>query len=879
MRLPAVPSKHMVDHLNATYFHQIWNAPHDRGRVNLGLRKSTIRVSTGAVAIGLSVVGLPTTDSAYAIYQTGSRAFEQILDFPTDSWVKAQDFLHSEDMFVLAYGTSGRTFPSSQIYLRYLPTINQMLVACSITYTKKCLGELYPDLYLTLYQDTIRATPIIESLYTVGTMLSSATPPANVAAAIAAAKLQSPYGTLVIVNGWVYDAANIPTLVNGDIVQVLADPDIIGYVDTTVDDNETGYYSDLYQEYRELIHIPKALNPNNVILTTDALTALVFDPVTRKGVLGHRVHPHAIESVTHNDFSMSRTALSGFSQSLDALSVKVRVYVRLPIESNRLTDDVNHLRDLYALNDTKIVQQLLGLASPQIGEWKAQLLEASSFLALLYKFDRQSIDQALSVYIAAMGYYDVASVLGQQMRYYTYKGAEVAIIKPARLFGYPCQALVYADGLKVPEGSYTVTNDKSQSFLLGFKPGSQVVEGSRIAVYILEEGYRTPVPFTPSEEDPALILDSGDYSVYIQKDYDTPQPVWKNSVGSGFKLIPPGTADYVVTTNSDGSSTFTFRMKHFGSSFYLIPKYGMVTAVYDLTDTVTQKSPIVIGLTTTDNFGDILPILGYQSMEVYLNRHRLIEGLDYEIQPIEDADGYTLQNLLAVANGDYLDLEGGINQLEVCVHGDKIVSEDKGYAIEGHLYRADLPIIFSKSSTRTFVRGILKEEVSEIGNVATVAGDLDNGAPFLMQHMVAFGVGKLLANFSPNQDINLRSRIEHVLGIELPTFPETMIVDHLHALFSPFLAQIVSDVGNGVITITDEPRDEAFLRQFKGYDTLLDRDPLVGPRNDLIDRRFVTLAAHYDNYAVDDPTQMMLIQRLTTMSLTPSELSIKEVLL
>jgi hypothetical protein len=879
MRLPSAPTKQVVDHLNGIYFQQVWNAPRENGRANVQLYKVATRAKSGVVPVGRTVVGLPTTDTVYAVYQTGYRAFNQFIKLPDDQWVEAKSYLAVDEVAITIYDVNGKTVPISDVYIRYISNKDKVLVAVPSLYTKKCVGSLYPDLYLTVFRDLTRATPSREEFYIAGSVLNGSTSVTTIQTAIVNAQATFPNGTFVSVNGWVYHPDHVPTIVTGDLVTIVSDPDIVGHIDVTVDDNTTGYYSTKYEEYREILHVPKSLNPNNILINTDNLTVIVFDTLTNKGVLGHRIAQHAVESITHNDFSMGRTAIQGFTQSLSALTVTVRVYVRLPVDTNRLNEDVNRIKDLYSLNDAAIMNQLLGLASPQIPEWSAWNLEQSPFLSMIASDKRQELNEAIPSFVDAMGYYDVASVLGQQMRFYTYKNSQVKIIKPVRLFGYRCQAMVYADGIKVPESGYTITDYDSKTFLLGFLLGSGVGSGARIAVYICEEGFRTPTPFVPTEESPSITFDSEDHSVYMVKTYTDPQPVWESSVTKGYSHLPKGDADYIVTTNVNGTSTFTFRMKHFGKAFYCVPKYGLTTAVYDISDSINADNPIVVSLSVRDVFGEFLPIVGYTTAEVYLNGKKLIEDLDYVINYVYHADGYILQNLLTVTNCDYLDLEGGSNIVEVCVHGDEIVSEDKGYGIENNLYRSSVPMIFSRSSSRTYVRGVLTEHVSESGNIATIVGDVDNGAPFLMQHMVAFGARKLLRDISPNQDINLRSRIEHVLGFVEPDVDDFTIVTHLHALYSVFLAKIVTDVANGVLHIRDEPSDSNFLRQFKPYALLLERDPVIGQNNVLIDRRFVTLASHYVNLGVNNPDQMLRIQRLTSMTLQPSELSINEVLL
>lgn len=878
MRLPTVPTKAVVDHLNTIYFNQVWNAPDDHGRSNFRLTKAAKRIQTGAVPVGRSMVGLPTIDAVYAVYKTTYRGLNRFSSLPENTWVTDGYLFEKFNVSIQAYDGFGRVCATGKVYLRYIPVVDQVLIAIDKTITSKCTGKSFPDLYMSVYKDTSRSTPMVTSSFVISTFVGSTTTPSIVSSLISQAYTNFPLGTFISVNGFIYDQTHIPTLEHGDVVDIVSDPDVVGVCEVIVDDNLTGYYSEKYNEYRELIHVPKSINPTNIIITTDTLTFLVIDTNSHKGVLGHRVNPHAIESVTHNDFSVSRTTIESFASSLGASSVKIKLFVRLPTNPNYLNSDVNRMKDLYSLSDTTIVDQLMGRAIPQIEEWKSKNLEKSTYINLLYQFSGFPSSTILDDFEKAVGYYSLASTLGQQMRFYTYTGSQVYIIKPARLFGYQCTAVVYNDGRKVPEGEYEISDYSDKLFSLGFTQNSGVSIGSRIAVYIAEFGLREVIPFNPTSGQPSIVVDNEDYELYQIFAYSEAKPVWEGSRTAGYKRVPPGASEYSTTVNENGSVTYTSKTKNLNKHFYLIPKYGMTNATYDISEQVQDIKPILLDLKMINDVEDYIPMMGYQTLEVYLNGFRLIDGVDYEVKPIEGDFGDTLQNFLAISNYDYLNLEGGENIVEVVSHGDKIVSEDKGYVINNHLHRTSLPMIFSPSSSRTFVHGKLQEVIYENGNVLTTGSDVEEGAAFLSQHMLAYGAQKLMHAFSPTEEINFRGRVEHVLGIVPPTYPDEVIVEHLYALYSPFLAQIVSDVGNGVITIVNEFRNDMFLKQFSPYSLILARDPIIG-NNPLIDRRFVTLAAHYGNYGVEDPEQMFLTQRLIDLVFNPSELSIKEVLL
>ena len=871
MRLPSRLTLPMIDHLEDIYFNRVWNATKDHGEVNFSLTKAAVRVQAGAVPVSLSVVGLPTTDKVYAVYHAPIDVFGRFVTLPSYHWINQANVLKQESIRITAYTAQGRMIPERSIFLRYDPSRSMVLIAINTVYTKACTSLLYPDLYMSVYKDTSRMTPIVSSLYQVKTS-------APVLAAISEAQSIYPAGTIVTINGWTIDPNKAFALTTGDVVEIMSDPDIVGYADLYLDDNQTGYFSSKFGEYREILHLPKSINPNNYIITHDTLTINVFDALSNKGVYGHRVDPHAIEAITHQDFSMSRSVLNAFQNGLGAQSVKVRLHVRYATIPLRLSDDINHLQSLYVLSDEIIKKQLVGLSDHPIKEWKAAYLEQSAFLDLVYRFPDFDQD-ILANYSNAVGYYDVASTLSQAMHYYSYKGEKAIIAKPKRLIGYPCQALVYAKGRKLPAYSVKVEDYSTQSVSIDYTNTSYITINTPMAAYITEGGLRTPIPFNPTSLAASITLDSDDYSVVKIVDYPSPQPIWQDSTVKGYHVLPVSPGDYHLTVKPDNSVVLSVNPSHYGDRFYLVPKGGLSSEVYQLDTLLENKQPLIMALKTTAVDGTILPLVAYQTLEVYINGYRLIEGLDYRCDPLLGNSNDVLQTLLTVSNQDYINLDEGGNILETVVHGDSVVSTDKGYVIENMLHRDEPPMVWSASCGRAYAHGLLVNNLREIGDTLISARPLDDGVPYLLEWSLPFSVKKLMQSLQAEPDIDLRTRIFKVLNLTKPVYPSIVSMFHLYALYSPYLASIITDVAMGVLTVIDEPKDDQFLKQFSNYTLLYSRDPVINDSEQRLDRRFVTLAAHYANFIVSDPEQMLLVQRLINLTLNPSPLSLEQVLI
>jgi len=867
MKLPSTPSASLASYLNQLYFGKTWNSPDDHGRVNFGIDKAAKRVKIGTVTIDRSEVGLPTSGTVYAVYRSPATRFGRFIKLPHRTWVNANDILNDTGVRFDIYSASGHPLPMGAIWLLYNKITDVVVIAVETTSTRKCTGETYPSLYITVNFDTSRASPVEKSYLKVSTTLGSVTTPTIVSQAILEAFDQHPHGTTVLVNGIVYLArVHVPILVHGDVVEITSDPDVVGYTDIDVDSDVTGYYSELYGEYREILHIPKSLNPNNVIITNDTVDFVVYDPSTHRGLYGIRIDEHAIESITHNDFSIPRTLLAALRQSLGSLSVKIRVYVRFPTKPLTLTSDVNNLSDLYGFSDEKIMGHLTASIPEGISEWKAQNLEVSPFLDLLYSANVASAETVVNKFEAAVGFFDIASTIGDARRSYVYGGGPTTVRKPARLYGYRCDVIMYAEGIKIRDDYVAVSDIDSEHFSVSVLEGVTLPTTAKIDLYVFEYGLRTPTTFVPSPSNHTLVMDSDDYTVVKKIQYSSPRNVLKGTATDGFVAIAASSSDYTVTANTDGTYTYLWK--------------GLRTQILTIDDELADSQSLVFDLKkVTSDSNVLIPSMYYNTAEVYINGHRLVENVDYSIVHEYGAQSDILSTLLMISNAEYISLTSSNNIVEVVFHGDTVGSFDSGYVIDNKLTRKSTPAFWEKQCSRIFVDGKLTDGFTEVGNTLESESDLRDGGLFMIEWNMPYSALKLLKSTSSSDDRSLKAKIDILLGLVQQVYPDTTVIDHVYKLYSPFLAQVGYDVMKGNLTIVNEPSTDAFLRQFAKYKILVDNDPVLGASNTAVDRRFVDINAHYTNISTEDPTDMLSIQRLDSLVLTPSAISIREVLL
>ncbi|CAK9254168.1 unnamed protein product [Sphagnum jensenii] len=131
--------------------------------------------------------------------------------------------------------------------------------------------------------------------------------------------------------------------------------------------------------------------------------------------------------------------------------------------------------------------------------------------------------------------------------------------------------------------------------------------------------------------------------------------------------------------------------------------YGMDTSAQ-----VASNSPINVTLTTlcTDQT-TVVPLLGYQNLDVYMNGHRMIPGIDYAANPMVDANNNPALVQVIICNRQWLSLTG-TNYVEVIAHTSTVYALDVGYAANNKLNNQNNIALWYSGLSAVFVGGVLQ---------------------------------------------------------------------------------------------------------------------------------------------------------------------------
>lgn len=854
-------------------FDNIWNAPNSDMRANTPIYAVNPILQTGIVILRHVTMALPVTGVSYMVYAVNSDIFWKSFVPKYDTWYDLPTILNDWDVNFLIYDINGRVLSASGVCVR-IDSLARRAYVCVPKGNILATGNtLDVQLYVTCVKDTLASSYRCHYSFVIPkktALVDPATTISQIKVKISNALAAAPCGTTVIQNGYIVDPTSSTfTMSSGDYIDVIRDDSYYGSFTVTVDDNTTGYLSTKYNGYREVIHCPKSLNPNNYLLTDDDFAIVVWDTDANKGIYYHRISDDAILSITHNDVSISRQTLNAFKAGLGAENIVVKVYVRHPECNKTITPDASFIADLYFNDDATIVNFLSGKGDATLPFWTADSLEQTSYVAAMYNdvegFDPSDLDK----FVEFLGYYTVAAVLSENNYTLTYTGSQMSIVRPYLMAGKSAYPIVYCNGLKIPDqyvSSGTLINNRESITL---NTNSNVVAGDQIDITLIDGGVYEPIRFTPTLGSLSVTVDDPDCLVFIENTIETPIVGYERSVTKTYTLFPKSLENYSVIQNSDGTYSATFGDLAVGRTYLVQPRKYVFAQRFSIDDDMAVGRPLIYPLTYVTTDDTEIPVLGYKTIEVYLNGKFLIEGMDFIAYPAMDPSNGAIGLVdVLITNRDFLTTSG--NVLEIITHGSQTICSDVGYCLNNVLNRTYRPSYWYPQISRAFVNGTKTDTLIDQGRWMKPSVSYDTASPFKLQTTILTEVFDVLSDYSQYAQVADLSAVDKYLGRLVPTLPSPLAVSYQHGLYSVFVAAIIYDISQGNFIPNDDYNDDLFMKQFSDYDYLKERDPTIPNNNPLVDLTYINVSAHYSNYTTGTPATRRIIQRLIDNTLNPT---------
>lgn len=857
-------------------FDNVYNEPVSEYRVNILPMLLKQQSVVGSVNLFGANMTLPTDDEPYYIWLMSASDFNIGLLLPENTWVDTATIANEYRTLLHMYGPKGYMFHKGSVYLKYNTSRSIVHIAAKKNMVRKCIdvGTELNRCYLTVYYDSDTQNPV--------TALSL-----HIASAREANNYQRQiddfWGTVekacqlqVYKNGVeVTDIDNTPTFEVGDYIDLINDKNIafafdIDLVNTS--ENPT-FYSEYDKAYKQLLHIPKSLNPDNKILTHNTCDFWVRQGLadSTHGLYLHRIaKKRSITQVTHNDMAVQLFVLDAYRDYLQTQEIKLHCAVRIHEKDNYLIRDASFIDLLYCdkHSDDDIIKILSGKGPENIPWWKAENLEKSKYVEMMFDTP-DSIDIShMKDYVDALGYYQVINLLCRRVNDVILTDGYTGTLTyrlPIIYTGMDVIPVVYLNDRAIRREYITYINNGNGTVSVTVDSSIYTKPGDRMTVIFYITGNNniyhvdltvsnltTTVPYTSVSVYQKITLPVADALQGVGAKY---REVWKK--------LEPGTTTYLAQVDESSNTTaVTINYELAGNEFLICNNYCSYVQSIDLAKYTDDGRTIAVPATATfDGTIDPCPILNFSNLSLYLNGVYLVRDIDYTVNTVTDSDGNVAMKELVIQTMDHFNPEGK-DILDIVYNVAEIEDNSCGFVVDDILKDQTPVNLYFPNISMTHVDGKIARDVDYRGVYIALPEDPDRpqGQIFEIQTSIPQLVKDFVDRYATNQDLE-RMKIMNEYFYDLnPINKDVLVLEGKHRIYSTFINNLLYDIVHGDLIIIDDPDDNRFKDQIKQYLPMRDKDLCyLG-----LDQRFVDYYPQYVNYEVDPDTKRLLDRIIQT---------------
>lgn len=824
----------------------VWCVPEqDFQYIFSGYRVSQSRAEINRFRLMNREIRTPTAGVRYHIYQIGhlhpdtAGLLPPGHDWYNEVWLDFTVPINTRKTYIDLYNDQGYQLPRYKSY--YMFTRDRCLLVAverDKHFDVNLLNErVFLRVYRNAYLRTLGSDAIADSMLSVGKDIK------NIDDVLA---FQLQYNTLaakpgavaVYRDGWYIDKVDLFNFQIGHRLDMVYDSTFKRVVTFKIADL-LSFESTLDRKRKYLLHYPQS--DDNVIDYHDDIDIHIYYQSAEGRYQGRYYHHNTRESirmVTHRDYSVPVDYIQRICQDIftDLGLVGTvdygKMYIELKIRhggaNKPLVFDHQRIFELYKLDDQDVLDAMVG-TNAVVPEWTANALESSYYTKLMRA---DSADLNVTLAQEAYGYHSLSRLLGDSPLKVDTSGTPVVKLPPV----YHETATVYEyDQFGTLLGNY---HHQLSDEYYPVNAGCALVEP-----YV---GKGSHAPKQRFGKDNIQLSTRYNYRVYMcYENGGIPDNNWKDITGS---------EHYHVENNY-------LRWNNLETGQFLMVRYDDSFLAYDMDVPIIAGTLYFTFSSMEDRNGDgnyDHHVLGvpYGEMDIFLNGHPLIQGLDYIVEFPK----------VYIINKKYLRLPvDTLQHIHVRMNGfcrsDLTMEpmDDFGFIEHGCLSDNDRFNLRDDRVLRITVGGKVVErdsvKFSERANQVDPLNPL-NGVPYQIRDRVI-----PLLNFVPDDTYALRSKAKlvdkHVsdyLTLKLPeaVYGSPNAILEQYPLISPFTVHILFDLiaGNLDDQIMNKPLSVNDIdRICQPYRELLKFDP--AHLNEGFDWRYIKMIPHPLSTVID----------------------------
>ena len=856
-----------ADALNTFLFDKVWNEPSSEFRVNIKpllLKKGSYVGSFGA-SIGNII--LPTGRESYFVWAMSASDFNVGLQLPTSVWVDTATISNEWHTILHMFGTNGALFNKGFVYLRYDESREVIYVAVLKRMAMKCITmQQLSEVYLSVYYDSDLVNDVRMVSLEVVTSRNMQEYQRAVDKIVSSAKKTCQIQVFKDGNEITNPGSSIPLEI-GSFIDVVVDENIVFTfdVDITSSSENPVFLSLVDKTWKQLIHIPKAFNTDNKVITHNTCDFYVRKrfSVETEGRFVHRVGGRSVSQVTHNDMGIPLFIIDSYRDYLKTQEVYIHGVVRIHNKNNILIRDASYIDLLYSdvHDDKKIIDILCGKGPKEIPWWRADNLEASSYVRMFFDTPNVASITHMDEYVKALGFYQVVNLLCQRVVDTVITDAfygSLTFTLPILYTGMEVIPVVYLNKKMIRREYITYTNNDDGTVTIHINELIHTVPGDKLTIIFFVNGDNSIYEYSPSPSSSSIVVPYDDVAIYLKhatKESLTLKGVTHSSEIAYTKLAKG--ENHFVLAKVDGGTKITFNPMYEGETLLIQSAYCSYYQSFNLSEYTSTGKTIAIPVqsklhgTVTD-----CPILNFRNVSVYLNGKYLVRNIDYFINSVADSDGSLSFNELVIQTMDAF-IEGSEDRVDILFNVAEIEDLSTGYAVDNKLFDITPVNLYFPNISMVHVDGLLERDVTYKGIHIDLNSTCQQGAIFEIQTSVPKIVKDFILDYSSNGDTE-RLRIMNEYFYKLVNLmPDILLLERKHRIYSTFMNNVIQDILHNDIITVDDPDINRLSDQIRSYMYLRSMDLCFSS----IDKRFVDFYPQYVNYEID-PKMKIIIDKL-----------------
>lgn len=858
--------------LNQFCFRNIWNETKSEYRANIDPVMVHSRSIVGQITIGGSSILLPTTNSPYYIFSTPLVNYYGILDIPNRQWLSVKDVCNTTGLNISIYSEEGRIVHKAASYVWVDKTINTVLFALDKKAVLKVVGtsDQANKIYITNYFDSDFANPVKIECMQVPLKDNSGIYRQQVINKLQTLILNSQNGLVTVyMDGFKINPTSASDIALDSYIDFVCDENIVAeyQVDlTTEDEIRHAFYSSKDELYKQIIHTPKELNPDNKVLTHNTCDFHIRRKSDNKGLYLHRCATRSVTNITHNDYAIPLYILNAYRDYLEDDNLIVEVSLRVHEKDNHLVRDKNFIDILYHHSDDDIKDILSKVKEIPIDFWDADTLESSVYLELMDDIPEPLGKNTISKYIEGVGFYHAVSIVCDRVISFPVTPSlkrNFIVSKPAVFLNKKTRPIIYRNGFKIKDDFIKYQEDYSGAMEIKIEDDILLQIDDVLTIVFVTVSDCQTYRFSPEDGNSSVLIDYEDFDVYLEVENDKDlQGFYKSSSKSYVKLND--LIGHIAVVPGEDKTKLIFSPNMYGNNYIISNQYAGHSFSENIDDQMQSGKTLTLNLVTANKLNEVyeeLPILEFTDCSVYLNGCYLVDGVDYKINAVKDNYDRISFNQIIISNVSYLKPEN--NCVEILTHHAAEEDAEHGFVINNKISDERTINLWYDSISTLHVDGKLLHNVDYFGNHLMLTEAVRQGAFYELQTNIPKAVKEVLLSYHSNDDRERLVAINNYLNGNEVEEPPIVVVSQSHLIYSPYVNKIVEDVLNGELSgVGYDPDDRNMLNQLKGYDQFLDADPVQSG----VDLNYIDVYPSYRQFETT-PQLVAIIRRITDLLL------------